>query len=169
MRQVSFNLYERFILTPVEIQGALKPAAVTALVLVLISGVGPGVFSFTRAWDRGMIAVLALVTGIASGAVVTPMMLPFVPFRRFALKGIVAGSLCAPLFLIPGASVINGMAGFLSLFLFSVAVSSYLAMNFTGATPFTSPSGVEQEMKEFIPVQLAGLVISSGLWIFSAF
>jgi hypothetical protein len=42
-------------------------------------------------------------------------------------------------------------------------------MNFTGATPFTSPSGVEKEMKQYIPVQLAGLVISFGLWIYSAF
>jgi len=42
-------------------------------------------------------------------------------------------------------------------------------MNFTGATPFTSPSGVEKEMKRFIPVQLIALVISTGLWIYSAF
>ena len=67
------------------------------------------------------------------------------------------------------ASALNGMAGYLSLFLFSVTISSYLAMNFSGATPFTSPSGVEKEMKQYIPVQLAGLVISFGLWIYSAF
>ena len=57
----------------------------------------------------------------------------------------------------------------MALFIFSVTISSYLAMNFTGSTPFTSPSGVEKEMKRYIPIQLAGLVISCGLWIYSAF
>ncbi|MBW1820355.1 MAG: hypothetical protein JRI92_01115, partial [Deltaproteobacteria bacterium] len=64
---------------------------------------------------------------------------------------------------------IYGVAAFISLFLFIVAISSYLSMNFTGATPFTSPSGVEKEMKKFIPVQVIALVISTGLWIYSAF
>jgi hypothetical protein len=48
-------------------------------------------------------------------------------------------------------------------------VSSHLAMNFTGATPFTSPSGVEKEMKQYIPLQMAGVLVSAGLWIYSAF
>ena len=47
MRQVTFDLYERFILTPVEIQIVLKPALITALVLFIISGFGPGIFSFS--------------------------------------------------------------------------------------------------------------------------
>jgi hypothetical protein len=61
------------------------------------------------------------------------------------------------------------VAGTTALFLFSVMVSSHLAMNFTGATPFTSPSGVEKEMKQFLPVQLAGVLVAAGLWIYSAF
>jgi len=42
------------------------------------------------------------------------------------------------------------------------AVSSFVAMNFTGATPFTSPSGVEKEMRRALPVQ-AGLTVLAGL------
>jgi hypothetical protein len=42
-------------------------------------------------------------------------------------------------------------------------------MNFTGATPFTSPSGVEKEMRRALPVQ-AGLTVLAGLlWIGGAF
>jgi hypothetical protein len=38
------------------------------------------------------------------------------------------------------------------------AYSSYLAMNFTGTSTFTSPSGVEKEMRRALPLQLgAGL------------
>lgn len=169
MRQVTFKLYERFILTPVEIQIVLKPALITALVLFILSGFGPGIFSFASAWERGLVSFLALVAGVFSGAIITPVLLPFIPSREFALKGIITGSVFAILFILSMASEIKGLTGFLALFLFSVTVSSNLAMNFTGATPFTSPSGVEKEMKRYLPVQLASLVISSGLWIYSAF
>jgi len=120
-----------------------------------------------------MISILALVSGILSGAFITPVLLPFIPSREFALKGIIVGSIFSILFLFVISSLIYGIAGFLALFLFSVAISSFLAMNFTGTTPFTSPftspSGVEKEMKRYIPAQLGALVISSGLWIYSAF
>ncbi len=169
MRQVTFSLYERFILTPVEIQMVLKPALIFALALFIISGFGPGIFSFSGALERGLSAFFALLTGIISGAFVTPVLLPYIPSRHFALKGIISGSVFALLFLLLSASTIQGISGFIALFLFSVTISSYLAMNFTGTTPFTSPSGVEKEMKRFIPVQLASLVISFGLWIYSAF
>ncbi|NOX32657.1 MAG: hypothetical protein GXP56_02810 [Deltaproteobacteria bacterium] len=169
MRQVTFNLYERLILTPVEIQIVLKPAAIIALILFILSGIGPGIFSFSGAWERGVLSFSALAAGIFSGAFVTPLLLPFIPSREFALKGIIAGSIFAILLLLLISSAVNGIAEVLALFLFSVAISSYLAMNFTGTTPFTSPSGVEKEMKRFIPLQLGALVISSGLWVYSAF
>ncbi len=169
MRQVTFTLYERFILTPVEIQIVLKPALITALILFIVSGFGPDIFSFSGAWERGIISIFALAAGIFSGAFVTPILLPFIPSREFALKGIITGSIFAIPLVTMISFVISGFAGLLALFLFSVAISSYLAMNFTGATPFTSPSGVEKEMKRYLPVQLICLVISSGLWIYSAF
>ena len=169
MRQVTFSLYERFILTPVEIQILLKPALIAAIVLFIISGFGPGIFSFSHAWERGMTLFLALIAGIVSGAFITPVLLPFIPSREFALKGIISGSVFAIPLLTIVSSTISGVAGLSALFLFSVTISSYLAMNFTGATSFTSPSGVEKEMKRYIPVQLASLVISTGLWIYSAF
>jgi len=169
MRQVTFNLYERFILTPVEIQVVLKPALITAIVLFIISGIGPGIFSFSSVWERGVISVLALVTGILSGAFVTPVLLPYIPFKEFAAKGIIVGSVIGILLMLLMPFALNGLAEFMAIFLFSVTISSYLAMNFTGTTPFTSPSGVEKEMKRFIPVQLGGLLFSSVLWIYSAF
>jgi acetyl-CoA decarbonylase/synthase complex subunit gamma len=43
------------------------------------------------------------------------------------------------------------------------AVSAFYAMNFTGSTPFTSPSGVRREMKRSLPVMasagIAGIVL----------
>ncbi len=169
MRQVTFTMYERFILTPVEIQIVLKPALIIVLALFILSGIGPGIFSFSGAWQRGLVSSFALVAGIFSGALITPVLLPFIPVREFALKGIISGSVFALAVIISFSASINGISGFLALFLFSVTISSYLAMNFTGTTPFTSPSGVEKEMKRYIPVQLCALVLSTGLWIYSAF
>jgi len=169
MRMVTFTFIERLILTPVELKMILKPALITSVVLILLSGFGPGIFSFSSAFGRGMISVLALFVGIISGAVITPTLLPYIPFKEFAAKGIISGAVFAALLFLSISSSIYGVAAFISLFLFVVATSSFLSMNFTGATPFTSPSGVEKEMKRFIPVQLIALVISTGLWIYSAF
>jgi hypothetical protein len=47
--------------------------------------------------------------------------------------------------------------------------SSYLAMNFTGATPYTSLSGVEQEMRKGLPFQLIGAGLSIVFWISAPF
>ena len=66
------------------------------------------------------------------------------------------------------AGRLNLLAG-LALVLITAAVSSYLAMNFTGSTPFTSPSGVEKEMRRAIPIQAAAAVAAVAAWIGSAF
>ena len=42
----------------------------------------------------------------------------------------------------------------LSWFLVITAISSYLAMNFTGSSTFTSLSGVKKEMKISLPIQI---------------
>jgi hypothetical protein len=42
-------------------------------------------------------------------------------------------------------------------------------MNFTGSSTFTSPSGVEKEMRLAIPAQLAAVVLALALWLWTAF
>ena len=168
MRQVSFTLAERFILTPVELRIVAKPVFFMALALMFISGIGPQVFSLEQAWDKGSIGIFMLLVGVFSGAVVTPVILPWLPFRQFGAKGIISGSVLAAISLFSLSNSPGGIAGAVALFLFSVAISSYLAMSFTGATPFTSPSGVEKEMKRFIPVQAILVLVSTVLWIYSA-
>ena len=169
MRTVTFTFLERIVLTPVELQIILKPALITALILLVLSGLGPGFFSFTEAWSRGVTAVAFLLTGMVSGAVITPALLPYIPGREFALKGIIAGSLTGLVMLGMISSAIPSFNAGLALFLFCLTISSFLAMNFTGTTPFTSPSGVEKEMKRHIPIQLVTLVLAAGLWLYSAF
>ena len=169
MRSVTFNLMERMILIPVEIQISLKPALITVIIAFIVSGFGPGFFSFSKALSRGMVSLAALVAGIISGTIITPALLPFIPFREFAAKGIIPGTVLGLGMIAMESSSIYSVPGYMALFLFTVTISSFLSMNFTGTTPFTSPSGVEKEMKRFIPVQLAAVLLSMVLWIYAAF
>ena len=168
MRRVDFSTIDRLVLTPVEIAGTLRPAGWAAVALFLLAGVGPGVFSLGAAWERGFAAVGALAAGILAGAVVTPVLLPWLPGRAFSVKGGLAGGVLAACALWWQRGALEAPTA-LALLLSMTAVSSFVAMNFTGATPFTSPSGVEKEMRRALPVQ-AGLTLLAGLlWVGKAF
>lgn len=168
MRRVVFPTMDRLVLTPVEITGLLRPAGWAAVGLFLLAGVGPGIFSPGAAWERGFGAVAALAAGILAGAVATPVLLPWLPGRAFSVKGGLAGGVLAACAVMWRGGSLQAPEA-LALLLAMTAVSSFVAMNFTGATPFTSPSGVEKEMRRALPVQ-AGLTALAGLlWIGGAF
>ena len=168
MREVTFSFAERAVLVPVELALLIKPSLWIMLAVFLMSGIGPEIFSLTAAWQRGQMAVLDYMTGIFAGAVVAPLLLPWLPSRKFYIKGIITG-------LIAGTGLvwfwhgIESRLEMLALLLLSTAISSYTAMNFTGATPFTSPSGVEKEMRQAIPVQLAMVGCALVLWLAAPF
>ena len=50
-----------------------------------------------------------------------------------------------------------------------VALSSFLTMNFTGSSTYTSLSGVKKEMKEAVPFQVGAGTVGLLLWIVSFF
>ncbi|MGD9079251.1 MAG: mercury methylation corrinoid protein HgcA [Desulfobacterales bacterium] len=168
MRKVTFNTAERVILTPVELAHLPKPSLWVLLAAFLISGIGIHVFSFSAAWLRGVMLAAAYAAGILAGAVATPTLLPWIPGRSFALKGAIIGVLSAAGIVALFRSDLQ-LLGALALILWTTAVSSYLAMNFTGSTPFTSPSGVEKEMRKAIPLQAAALLLALVAWVASAF
>jgi hypothetical protein len=168
MRHVTFTLPERFVLVPVELSHLPKPTIWVLLAAFLVSGIGADIFSFDAAWSRGLMAVTAYFAGILAGAVAAPILLPWIPVRGFALKGGLTGSAA-------GLAVVmtfkNNLiwADAAALLLFTTAISSYLAMNFTGSTPFTSPSGVEKEMRRAIPVQALMALVAIVAWVGAAF
>ena len=49
------------------------------------------------------------------------------------------------------------------------AVAAYLGMNFTGASTYTSLSGVKKEMRWAVPLQIAVALVGLGLWLGSRF
>lgn len=168
MRSVTFSLTERMILVPVEICLLWKVFLFVTLGILIVSGIGPDIFSFTACMKRGITAVGAIFTGILAGSMLTPILLPWIPGRQFWLKGLLTGSVMGLLFVLFLSSQTSSI-GKISLWLWVVATASYTAMNFTGATPFTSLSGVEKEMRRGLPLQLCGALFAVVLWIVASF
>jgi hypothetical protein len=165
---VTFNLVDRLVLTPVEIRLLMKPALLIFLLLTLLSGIGPDGFSFAAAWSRGQIVILVGIVSIITGTVLAPALLPWLPFRSFYLKGLLTGLAGSVAFLglvkAPGTNFET-----IALVIEGSILSSYLTMNFTGSTPFTSPSGVEKEMRRGIPLQAVGGTAALALWMITPF
>lgn len=168
MRRVTFTLTERIELIPVELNHLGKPSVYILPLIFLLSGFGGGFYSIDAAVARGTLAMLAYILAIAVGAVMAPILLPWLPGKAFAWKGAGIGAAA-------GALLSAGFVGRLNqiemaaLTLFIMAVSSYLAMNFTGSTPFTSPTGVEKEMRSAIPAQALGVLSATILWVGAGF
>ena len=167
MRRVTFSLSERIVLVPVEISAMVKPVLIVIAILTVLIGIGYASLESVEIIFKGVLVLAMLAGGTFAGAVAAPILLPWIPGRYFSLKGLSTG-------LVIGAGIAflmskQNLMEFSAAILLTTALSSYLAMNFTGATPFTSPSGVEKEMRRAIPLQAAGLVIGVGILIGSIF
>ncbi|AMK12960.1 CO dehydrogenase/acetyl-CoA synthase delta subunit [Pseudodesulfovibrio indicus] len=167
MRMVDFPLRERAVLIPVEIFLLWKLLAWVLPLSFLLSAIGPDVFSFSALWQRGVCAATATLVGILAGCAAVPLLLDRLPWRQFWPKGALTGCLAglAAVLLLPLSGLVENVA----LLLWTTAVSSYLAMNFTGSTPYTSPSGVEAEMRRGIPLQAAAALAGLILWLAAPF
>jgi hypothetical protein len=168
MRTVTFTLRERAVLVPLELCLLAKPLLGMTLLFFLISGIAPTIYSLPAAIDRGLLILMATLVAVCAGAVVTPLLLPWLFFRQFWLKGVLAGVTTALAFgflLKPPISSLEHVA----LGVWITGCASYLAMNFTGSTPFTSLSGVALEMRKGLVFQVGATVVSLGLWLIAPF
>ncbi len=168
MRLKTFTIWERAALIPVELVGALKAALVTMSVFFLTDSLWRTGRFWPNALNHGLYSILAISMAILAGAVLTPLLLPWIPGRPFSLKGLISGVLVALAFMAFRWSSWNTWAGRLEMaawFLIIPAISAYLAMNFTGSSTYTSLSGVKKEMHWALPLQIGAGIIGLSLWI----
>ena len=163
MRRVRFGLFERAKLIPVELVGGMKYLLTGLAIISLLSLIGLKVFSFQSAWGRIAPAGLNLIFGYASGVVLTPLLLPVLPGRSFAMKGAIAG-LSVTAILILSSAKGREIFEILAWSSIIISVSSFLGMNFTGSSTYTSLSGVRKEMRIAVPIQIT--VFAAGLILF---
>ena len=154
MRQVRFDLRDRLVLVPVEAVHVCLPMLLAALVLYFVGG---------------FLAAGAAVAAILAGVALFPILLPWLPTRDFSSKGFILGGLVALPFALaaffqnPDAAWWLRAGGALAYLLAMPPVTAYLALNFTGATPFTSRSGVRREIFTYVPLMAWTLGIGVAL------
>lgn len=168
MRRKTFTTRERVVLIPVELVSAMKAVLVIIPLLLAASGLlGPGGF-WGNVLSYGLFAASALLGAVMLGAVITPVFLPWLPGRAFSFKGVVLGLIAAAALMIlrwDKWSSWDGRLETLGWCLLILAVTAYLAMNFTGASTYTSLSGVKKEMRWAVPLEIAAGFAGLTLWI----
>jgi len=152
---------DRVVLTPMEIRPAMKYFPAFALAALAFFGLEPSGILFRQAWSGGTPFLALGLLSVFSGAFLTPALLPWVPFRSFALKGWLVGLALISAAL--GAGLGRGnltpwLQGFALLF-FPLA-SSYIALQFTGSTTFTGMAGVKKELRYAVPIYVSAAVVS---------
>jgi len=172
MRRKTFTIKERTVLVPVELVSTLKWALIILPAFFFLGGLGGQAGFWSSALNHGLLAMVALLCAVAAGAVLTPILLPWLPGRAFSLKGLAMGLITAIILTVLGAGNFRDLAGrveILAWFLIIPAITAYLAMNFTGASTYTSLSGVKKEMKWAVPIEIAAGAAGLFLWLGSRF
>jgi hypothetical protein len=161
MSTIKFPMRDRLILTPMEINPALKRYIWLAAGIFLFFGFEPSGFLFKPAWSYGLPFVFLGLIAVLAGALVAPWLLPFLPSRSFAIKGLITGILAVVFgvqFL--GVTEKYNVITVIAAYIFFPILSSYLALQFTGSTTFTSMSGVKKELKIGIPIYIGAAGVS---------
>ncbi len=150
MRQVRYDLWDRLVLIPVELVFVLWPMLIAAVVGYFIGG-----------W----LISAAILASVLAGVVLFPILLPWLPTRAFSTKGFILGGAVALVFALtllagyPERTLwLRALQAIVILLVFP-PVTSFLALNFTGSTTFTSRTGVRREIFRYIPLMA---------WLFGA-
>ena len=157
MRTVQFNLYDRLKLIPVELIVNKFYLLGALLIAIFISGFCKRGYALSEIINQLPDSILYVLAAYASGLILAPLLLPCIPVRSFALKGFIMGALTylvIIIFIEPSGNLPEDISWFLMV----TAGSSFLTLNFTGTSTFTSLSGVKKEMKYAIPAQIGFIV-----------
>jgi len=156
MRRIRFPLRDRLTLIPIELVGSFPIMLIGAAVLFFLSG---------------FMASMAAIAAILAGVVLFPILLPWIPTQDFSSKGFILGGLVAiPFARMSFLSNQNSMlwlkvGGVLPYLLTMPSVTAFIALNFTGATTFTSKTGVKREIYTYFPFMAWMFVIGIVLAI----
>jgi hypothetical protein len=164
MRRITFPIYERAKLIPVDLMYGKYKLLIVMSLLFILSGVDQSGISFSKMIETGKFPLINILVAYLAGIVFTPLFLPWAPFRAFALKGAIWGTIMTLIlnlfFMVPILECV-------ALGLINLAIASFVAMNFTGSSTYTSLSGVKKEMKWAIPFQITFAIVGLILFIIS--
>jgi len=147
MREVEFKFRDRLILTPMEFIPDLKYALPFLPILFIFNLFVRGNIGIIKITEITLINYLPLFISLIIGSVLVPILLPYIPFRAFALKGLSLGVIWSLIFLkyLNLFLIQNNILVKTSYILFMLFISSYTALQFTGSSTYTSFSGTTKE------------------------
>jgi acetyl-CoA decarbonylase/synthase complex subunit gamma len=172
MRRVTFPLKDRVVLIPVELVTGAKYVLAVAAFFFLLAGLYPGGYSAALAVSHGMQSVLILLVGYLAAVVLGPALLPWLPGRWFSVKGLWIGLavlLLGGLLVGRRMELLDDRFSMAAWVLIVPALTTFVVLNFTGASTYTSLSGVKREVKIAVPVQLICAVLGIGFWLVGCF
>ena len=167
MSTIEFPMLDRLVLTPMEINPVMKKYPWYAAGVLLLFGLQPSGVLFREAWSNGWpFLVFGLIT-VFAGAFLTPVFLPFVPFRSFAIKGWIMGMalclLCRARF---RPDRFRQQTACRRRPIFCSRRSARISrFSLRGATTYTGMSGVNKELKIGIPVYFGAAAVSLVLLV----
>ncbi len=161
---------DRLVLNPTEFVWSLKHLVVALAFLFILGGVYWLGFSPAQAWNVVTSGGVALLGAVIAGTVITPLLLPWIPGQAFSLKGYQIGFVWALAFIAYrwdffGAGASPSITSIAAALLFLPATSAYFALNFTGASTYTSLSGVRKEMGLALPAIIGSVMIGAVIFI----
>lgn len=172
MHTVRFSTTDRLVLVPAELGSWTMKALLVAACLVLLAGFGPEGFSTGGMMTMGAASALLCLAATVSAVVLGPALLPWLPGRAFAVKGMWLGLLLAAVLVVLSSVYRASALGVVDLVAWCLAIpaiSSFITMGFTGATPYTSVSGVRREMRTALPLQIAAAAGALVAWVAARF
>jgi acetyl-CoA decarbonylase/synthase complex subunit gamma len=153
MRRVNFDWYDRLKLIPNDIIYNMRYLLSMFIVISVLLGINTNGYSIQQALSNIIPIAKIISAGYFTGIVLTPLLLPYIPTRNFSFKGLIVGAIVSVLLFLSHSLDGSLIANLAEIFFIS-SFSSFLAMNFTGASTYTSLAGVKKEMKIAVPVQI---------------
>jgi acetyl-CoA decarbonylase/synthase complex subunit gamma len=169
MRRVRFGLWDRLVLVPVELTIGAKKALLAAAGMVLLGGLNASGYSVASVRSVGLVGAAFVIGSFLLASILGPALLPWLPGRAFSLKGALLGLAAFVGLAVLGTVTSGSWLHAASWALMMPAISSFVVMSFTGASTFTSQSGVLREMRVAVPSQIAASVLGLGLWLTALF
>jgi len=172
MRRVNFPLADRIVLIPAELIGWGKHILCAAACFLVLAGLSREGYSGKLVASDGIRAVLILLASYLAAGILGPALLPWLPGRAFSAKGTWIGLAISIVLGLQSRGLWNSWndrLDILAWFLMIPALTSFVVMNFTGASTYTSLSGVKREMRIAVPAQIICAVAGIGLWLAGRF
>jgi hypothetical protein len=155
MRLVHFGIKERLKVIPIEL------VLTSFLIPIFIAGLALfNIFDGTLTVKKLLIDSIPYFGAFICGTVIFQLLFPYFPGRSFALKGWILGLIWA---VTVNQLIAYSVAEQVSHLLVVPVIVSFLSLNFTGATTFTSLSGVLKEVRLSTPFFIIG--ITSGILV----